>query len=87
MRADPPMKKKEPPEDEYMLLSETLEHVMKATGKTRRQAKAAILQALKSGALRARAEVVVTDTLTGEEENYGVEPVPVEFWQSFRTEH
>jgi hypothetical protein len=72
---------------EHMLLSEAVEYVMKATGKTRRQAQAAILQALKSGALPARAEVVVTDPATGEEDNLGVQPVPVEVWSGVRTEH
>jgi hypothetical protein len=41
------------PED-WVGLNEALEHVMKATGKTKRQAKSAIVAAMKSGVLRVR---------------------------------
>ena len=72
---------------EYMSLKDTVEYVMKATGKTRRQAQQAVLQAMKSGAVRVRAEVVVTDTLTGEEENQGVQDIPAGFFRHIPSEH
>lgn len=78
------MGKKQP---EYMLLNDAVNHVMKATGRTRRQAEQHVLQALKSGAVRARGEVVVTDPDTGEETNLGVEPIPAEVFRDIPSEH
>ena len=72
---------------DYMSLKDTVEYVMKATGKTRRQARQAVLQAMKSGAVRVRAEVVVTDTLTGEEEDLGVQDIPGEAFRDIPSEH
>jgi hypothetical protein len=72
---------------DYMLLNDAVKHIMKATGKTRRQAEQALLQALKSGKVRARGEAVVTDPATGEEENLGVEDIPAETFRSIPSEH
>jgi hypothetical protein len=71
----------------YMLLNDAVEYVMKATGRTRRQAEQAVLQALKSGAVRARGEVEVTDPMTGEVENLGVQAIPVEIFRDIPSKH
>jgi hypothetical protein len=74
-------------DEDYMLLNDAVKHVMKATGRTRRQAEQAVLQALKSGEVRARGEVQVTDPATGEVENHGVQDIPVEVFQSIPSQH
>jgi hypothetical protein len=71
----------------YMLLNDVVKRIMKATGRTRRQAEQAVLQALKSGEVKARGEVVVTDPHSGEEDNQGVQSIPVEVWRSIPSEH
>lgn len=70
-----------------MSLNDAVKHVMKATGRTRRQAEQAVLQALKSGDIRACGECVVTDPVTGQQDNEGVQDIPVEFFRSIPSEH
>jgi hypothetical protein len=65
-------------DDDYMDLNEAVKHIMKATGKTRRQAEAAVKQAAKSGAVRLRG----VNTRTGEEEE-----IPVEVLAQIPSEH
>ena len=73
--------------DGHMLLSDAVEYLMKRTGRTRRQAEQAILQHLKSGAIRSRGEVVVQDLATGEVEELGVQDIPAEAYRSIPSEH
>jgi hypothetical protein len=40
-------------DSEYMTMDEVLDHIMRTTGKTRRQAKAALLEKINSGELPA----------------------------------
>ena len=70
-----------------MSLNDAVEYVMKRTGRTRRQAEQAILQKLKSGKIRTRGEVVVTDPLTGEQESLGVQDIPAEAFRDIPSEH
>jgi hypothetical protein len=72
---------------DYMLLNDVVKRVMRMTGRTRRQAEQFVLQALKSGALRAKGELVVTDPVTGEEDSQGVRDIPAEVFRSIPTEH
>lgn len=48
------------PDDDQMNLSEVLDHIMRTTGKTRRQAKAALLEKIESGELPATGINVAT---------------------------
>ena len=59
-------------DDDYMDLNEAVKHIMQATGKTRRQARAAVVQAMKNGRIRARG--VVEDPETGERFTVPIEP-------------
>ena len=72
-----------------MLLADTVEYLMRETGRTRRQAQAALLQALKSGAVRSRGVLMVVDPVTGEEVEETGEPedIPAEFYRNIPTEH
>jgi hypothetical protein len=74
-------------DDDRMSLNDAVKHVMKATGRSRRQAEQCVLQALKAGKVRAWGEVHVADPLTGEEENHGVHPIPAEVFQRIPSEH
>ena len=65
---------------EYISLNDAVKRYMKATGRTRRQAEAALLQALKSGKVEARGIAVG-------EEDLGPQTIPVEVFQSIPSEH
>jgi hypothetical protein len=65
-------------DDDYVSLNDAVKHIMKATGRTRRQAEAVVKQAAKSGAVRLRG----VNTRTGEEEE-----IPVEYLAQIPTEH
>lgn len=58
-------------DEPYMDIDEAVEHVMRATGKTRRQAKHAIIEMARSGRLRA----IGTNSYTNERE-----AIPPEAW-------
>ena len=59
---------------EYFTFDQAVEHVMRVTGKKRRQAKQALLQKLKSGEIRG---VIGKDG----------KPIPPEFFQIIPSEH
>jgi hypothetical protein len=63
-----------------MLLNDAVKYVMKATGRTRRQAEQHVLRALKSGEVRARG-------ITVGEEDLGPQEIPVEVFQAIPSEH
>lgn len=44
------------PDPDWMDLNEAVKHIMKATGKTRRQAEAALLQEMKKGTVQTRGQ-------------------------------
>lgn len=68
-------------DDDYMSLNDAVKHVMKVTGKTRRQAEAAILRELKKGSIEAWGVPVVDGV------ELPVENIPPEVFQSIPTEH
>ena len=64
--------------DERVLLDDAVRYIMQATGRTRRQAEARLLQALKSGEL----------TASGIPEGGEIaEEIPAEVFQAIPTEH
>jgi hypothetical protein len=63
---------------EHAGMEEAIRYVMKVTGKTRRQARQALLEKFKSGEIRS----FTVNPATGEPE-----PVPVEAWGWVATEH
>lgn len=69
-----------PPKEDRMSLNDVVEHVMKATGRTRRQARQAVLQKLKSGELHAWA------TFKGEE-HLDPELLPPDYFRNVPSEH
>ena len=78
---------KEVGSDGHILLNDAVNYLMKTTGRTRRQAQQAILQGLKSGAIRSRGELTVEDVATGEVEELGVQDIPAEVYRSIPSEH
>ncbi|HEY1881234.1 MAG TPA: hypothetical protein VGG68_15005 [Caulobacteraceae bacterium] len=59
--------------DDTVSLNEAVKYIMKATGRTRRQAEAMLVQAMKSGDVRVTG--VPVDPVTGEEgERVPIEP-------------
>jgi len=67
-------------DSERMLLNDAVKYLMKQTGRTRRQAEQTILQALKSGKIKAQGIAV-------DEEDLGPQDIPVEVFQSIQSEH
>ena len=67
-----------PKDDDYVSLNDAVKHIMKATGRTRRQAEAMVTQALKAGKVRARG----VNAATGEEGE-----IPVEVFRRVPSEH
>lgn len=72
---------------ERVSLNDAVKMLMKKTGRTRRQAEQAILQALKSGAIEATGEPVVYDSKTGEAETLSRRPIPKEVFADIPAEH
>jgi hypothetical protein len=72
---------------ELMRLNDVVEHIMRATGRTRQQAEHEVLRALKAGELMATGELVTFDRETGREESSGRQSIPAEVWRAFPTEH
>ena len=73
--------------DGHIGLADAVEYLMRETGRTRRQAKQAILQALKAGTVRARGEVVLEDAATGERYELGDQDLGPEVFENIPSEH
>jgi hypothetical protein len=67
--------------DGFMQADEAIQHIMKSTGKSRRQAQALLMSALKAGRVRSFGKPVIDG------EVYEEEPIPVEFWRGVASEH
>jgi len=74
-------------DEERISLAAAVEYVMHMAGLTRLQAEQALLQQLKSGAIRATGETVTINHITGEVKTYGVCEIPLEVFQSIPAKH